>query len=366
MLTLAPEHEINTDPEHAHILVVDDEPANVKLLEQILRGMGFVNVASTLDAREVVDLYRRHAHDLIILDLNMPQLDGFAVMQQLREAAGDGLPPILVLTAQHAQSWRQRALDEGARDFVTKPFYTDELIARVRNLLDAHMAQKYMRHQNEILEEKVRQRSRALHDTRLKVIRHLGRAAEYRDNETGLHIIRMSKISVVVAQAAGLDRNACDLLLNAAPMHDIGKIGIPDHILLKPGKLDAREWEIMKTHAQIGADILSDDDSDLMIMAHEIALTHHEKWDGSGYPNGLRGRDIPLAGRITALADVFDALTSVRPYKQAWPVERAVELIKNERGRHFDPQLADYFIDGLPRIVEIIEKYAEPEVSTHG
>ena len=207
----------------------------------------------------------------------------------------------------------------------------------------------------------VQERTKELHDTRLQVVRRLGRAAEYRDNETGLHIIRMSKVSMLLGKAAGMNEYDCDLLLNAAPMHDIGKIGIADHVLLKPGKFEPAEWKIMQTHSQIGADILSGDDSDLMKMAHQIALTHHEKWNGKGYPNGLAGEDIPLVGRLCALADVFDALTSVRPYKKAWSVEDSVDLIKQERGEHFDPQLVDYFIKLLPEIVTIKEKYAEPE-----
>ena len=252
--------------------------------------------------------------------------NGYEVMEQIREEVGEAenMPPILMLTAQHAQEYRQRALDNGALDYVTKPFHTEELLSRLRNLLEVQLAKKYMRNQNEILEEKValrtrelQERSQELHETRLQVVRRLGRAAEYRDNETGLHIVRMSKMAALIGKAAGLSDYQCDLLLNAAPMHDIGKLGIPDSILLKPGKLERDEWKIMQTHAQIGADILSGDDSELLNMAEEIALTHHEKWNGKGYPNGLSGEDIPLSGRLCALSDVFDALTSVRPYKEA-------------------------------------------------
>jgi putative two-component system response regulator len=221
------------------------------------------------------------------------------------------------------------------------------------------MAHKYMRHQNEILEQKVIERTKVIHHTRLQVVRCLGRAAEFRDEETGLHIIRMSKIAVVIAKAAGFDDEQCDLLLNAAPMHDIGKIGIPDDILLKPGKFEPEEWKIMQTHAQIGADILSGDDSDLMMMAQEIAISHHEKWNGQGYPNGLKEENIPLVGRIIALADIFDALTSKRPYKEAWSVEKSVNYIKEESGEHFDPRLVELFMQELPEIIEIKEKYAE-------
>jgi len=352
--------ELNTDPKKASILIVDDEIVNVRLLEKIFIVSKYANVICTQDPTQVVSLYQKHNFDLILLDLDMPKLDGYGVMDRLNELTENNPPPILILTAQHTQSYRQRALDSGARDYVTKPFDVDELLSRVRNLLEVQMAHKFMRHQNEILENKVRERTQAIHDTRLQVVRCLGLASEYRDEETGLHIIRMSKMAEVIAKVSGLDDEQCDLLLNAAPMHDVGKIGIPDKILLKPGKFEPDEWEIMKTHAQIGADILSGDDSDLMIMAHDIALTHHEKWNGKGYPNGLKGEAIPLVGRITAIADVFDALTSVRPYKKAWPVEKAVNLIKEESGQHFDPKLVEAFLKKLPEIIEIKEKYAEP------
>jgi len=353
--------EINLEPELASILVVDDEGANIRLLQKILEMAGYRNIVCTQNPLQVLELYQEHNSDLILLDLDMPELDGYGVMDQLNALTNGKLPTILVLTAQHMQSYRQRALDNGARDYVTKPFDAKELLSRVRNLLEVHMANKYMKYQNEILEQKIQQRTQEIHNTRLQIVRRLGRAAEYRDEETGLHIIRMSKMAVVIAQAAGMDDERCDLLLNAAPMHDIGKIGIPDHILLKPGKFETEEWEIMKTHAQIGADILAGDDSELMCMAHDIALSHHEKWNGKGYPNGFAGEAIPLVGRVTALADVFDALTSRRPYKEPWTVERSLELIKSESGQHFDPRLVDIFVEKLPEIVAIKEKYAEPE-----
>ena len=353
--------EISTDPKKANILVVDDEAANVRLLEKMLGATGYSNVVCTQDPVQVLPLYREHNSDLILLDLDMPKLDGYGVMEQLNELTENNPPPILILTAQHMQGYRQRALDNGARDYVTKPFDVDELLSRVRNLLEVQMAHKFMRYQNEILEQKVVRKTQAINNTRLQVVRCLGRAAEYRDNETGLHIVRMSKMAVVIGRAAGMDDKQCDLLLNAAPMHDVGKIGIPDEILLKTGEFEAREWAIMQTHAQIGADILSGDKSDLMTMAHDIALTHHEKWNGKGYPNGLAGQAIPLAGRVTALADVFDALTSLRPYKKAWPVERAVDYIKEESGQHFDPDLVKVFMQNMPDIIAIKEKHAEPK-----
>jgi len=341
-------------------MIVDDDIANVRLLEKILVTSGYHHVVSTHDPNQVMSLYKEHESDLILLDLNMPLLDGYGVMEQLDTLTNGALPAILVLTAQDTKNFRLRALENGARDFVSKPFDVDELLLRVRNLLEVQMVQKYMRHQNEILEQKVLERTQAMHESRLQVVRRLGRAAEYRDNETGLHIIRMSSMAVVIARAAGMDEGQCELLLHAAPMHDIGKIGIPDNILLKPGKFEADEWAIMQTHAQIGADILDGDNSDLMKMAHVIALTHHEKWNGKGYPNGLAGKSIPLVGRITALADVFDALTSKRPYKQAWSVEKSVDFIIEESGQHFDPVLVEVFIKNLPLIIDIKDKYAEP------
>lgn len=362
------ETKINADLKAGHIIVVDDEPANLKLVERVLDVGGFKNVTLIEDPTTVIEEYNKKGADLFLIDLNMPVMDGFELIEALTGLNDEFLPPILVLTAQQAQEYRQKALDAGARDFVTKPFVVNELLARVKNQLEMRQAQSMLRQQNQHLEEKVDERTKELqvahqllHESRLQVVRRLGRAAEYRDNETGLHIIRMSYISVIIGRAASMSEEDLDLLLNASPMHDIGKIGVPDQILLKPGKFEPEEWEIMKTHAQIGADILSGDDSPMMAMAREIALTHHEKWDGSGYPNGLKGESIPLVGRISAIADVFDALTSARPYKKAWEVDAAVDYIKEQSGKHFDPQLIEYFIENLSEIVSIKEKYMEPE-----
>ncbi len=348
-----------TDALAASILLVDDEPSNIKLLQRTLQAFGYLNLIATTDPRTVLPLYRQHAFDLIVLDLNMPFLDGFGVLRQLQEL-GEDLPPVLILTAQNDHEHRVRALRAGAHDYVTKPFAVDELVARVRNLVQVRLYHNAVRTRNHWLEERVRERTRELYDTRLQIVRRLGRAAEFRDNETGLHIVRMSKISALLGAAAGMAEEDCELLLNASPMHDIGKIGIPDQILLKPGKFEPNEWEIMKTHASIGAEILSGDDSNLLSMARVIALSHHEKWDGSGYPNGLVGENIPLVGRIAALADVFDALTSERPYKKAWSVEAALGYIEANRGKHFDPRLVDLFQAQLAEIEAIRDQYAEP------
>lgn len=349
------------DVKHARILVVDDEPVNVKLLVKILNAEGYDNIVSTEDSRKVQQLLEAQPSDLILLDLNMPHMTGFDVMAQLNQLSSNDAPSILVLTAQSDRDSRIRALELGARDYITKPFDRVELLTRIRNMLEVNLLHRQVRDQNKILEQTVQVRTRELQETRLEIIRRLGRAAEYRDNETGLHIIRMSKISALLAESAGFSPFECLAILNASPMHDIGKIGIPDRILLKPGKLEGDEWEIMKTHVSIGGKILSGHESELLSMARVIAETHHEKWDGSGYPNGLSGDSIPMIGRIVALADVFDALTSERPYKKEWPIDDAVEFIEKNSGRHFDPKYVEVFKGCLPRIVEIKNKYAEPE-----
>ncbi len=345
----------------ARILIVDDEPANLKLLDKMLRSQGYESLELVSDPREVITQYQVARPDLILLDINMPHLDGYQVMEQLKALNDPLLPPIVILTAQQSKDYLLRSLAAGARDFISKPFDRNELLMRVRNLLDAQLAHRVLHDQKDVLEQMVRERTEELHHTRLQVVQRLGMAAEYRDEETGNHILRMSHICALLAKEIGWDDNQCDLILNASPMHDIGKIGIPDAILLKPGRFEPEEWEIMKTHATIGAQLLDGDDSDLMRMARDIARSHHEKWDGSGYPNGLSGEQIPVAGRIAALADVFDALTSERPYKKAWAIEEAVELIQQNSGKHFDPLLVEVFQRELPRIVAIREQFSEPE-----
>ncbi|MBU1979709.1 MAG: response regulator, partial [Gammaproteobacteria bacterium] len=250
-------------PNKELILIIDDEPTNLKLLDKMLRGQGYQGLVLVDDPREVIDRYRAVRPDLILLDINMPHLDGYQVMEQLKALNDPLLPPIVILTAQHGKDYLLRALAAGARDFVTKPFDRNELLMRVRNLLDAQLAHRLMHNQKKVLEEMVQARTEELRHTRLQVVQRLGMAAEYRDEETGSHILRMSHISALLAQAIGWSEADCELILNASPMHDIGKIGIPDAILLKPGKFEPHEWEIMKTHAAIGGKLLDGDDSDL-------------------------------------------------------------------------------------------------------
>lgn len=344
----------------SRILVVDDEPANVRLIEKTLAQEGYRDLVGVTEPREGLHRLESDGADLVILDLNMPGIDGFEFLRAMRRLSTPYQPPVLMLTAQSDRVSRIQALQLGARDYVAKPFDRVELIARVRNLLEMHSLYMMVRSQNDFLETRVIERTRELYDTRLEVVRRLGRAAEYRDNETGFHIIRMSKFSALIGRSCGMRKEEAELLLHASPMHDIGKIGIPDRILLKPGKLDPDEWEVMKTHAAIGAEILSGHDSELMRMAREVALHHHEKWDGSGYPQGLAGEEIPLVGRVVAVADVFDALTSERPYKQAWPLQNALDHLRKLSGADFDPRVVSAFFEQLPQILNIRSQYAEP------
>ncbi|MBF0142756.1 MAG: response regulator [Magnetococcales bacterium] len=344
----------------ARILVVDDQAANLKLMERMLRQAGYVDVRGVDDPREAVLLYRESGFDLVLLDIRMPGMDGFQVMEELKAVEGDRYIPVLVLTAQTDRETRVKALEAGAKDFISKPFDRIEFLSRIYNMLEVRLLHNEVKRRNQVLEERVWERTRELHQTRLEVIRRLGRASEYRDNETGLHILRMSQWAERIGRAAGLRDGECDTLLNASPMHDVGKLGIPDRVLLKPGKLDPEEWAIMKTHTTIGAELLSGNDSDLLEVARLIALTHHERWDGGGYPQGLSGVGIPLLARITTLADVFDALLARRPYKEAWPVERAVAEIRRESGRQFDPDLVEVFTGILPELLAIHRELAEP------
>lgn len=343
----------------AAILIVDDEPINIDLLTEVLSINDYTRIFSTTDPREVEELCIKHEIDLIMLDINMPHLNGFEVMDRLKANEDTANTPVIVLTALADSDTCNKALRGGARDFLSKPFNLTEVLHRIRNALETHLLYKYVKNSNDKLEAQVKERTEEIQNNRIKVIRRLSRAAEFRDNETGLHILRMSHYSFLLAQAFGLSESDCEVILNASPLHDIGKIGIPDRILLKPGKLDSAEWEIMKTHSYIGEKILEGDNCELLSSARIIALTHHEKWDGNGYPNGLKGDDIPLMGRIVAIADVFDALTSTRPYKKAWTVDAALNYMLDQKAIHFDPELIDCFLALKAKLLKIQALYAE-------
>ncbi|MEI8155995.1 MAG: two-component system response regulator [Burkholderiales bacterium] len=339
------------------ILVVDDIPENIAVLAGVLRGLYKVVVAT--NGADAIALVSQIPVNLILLDVMMPGMSGYEVCQRLKANAATCHIPVIFVTSLGERSEEERGLELGAADYLQKPCHASIVKLRVK----LHLEQQ---NQNLKLERRVKERTIELEDSRREIVRRLGRAAEYRDNETGKHVIRMSKVSHLIAVASGMDSARADLLLNAAPMHDVGKIGIPDGVLLKPGKLDAAEWEVMKTHTLIGAEIIGDHDSDLLRLARIVALTHHEKWDGSGYPNGIAGDAIPLEGRIVAIADVFDALTSERPYKRAWSAGEALEYMQQQSGISFDPKLLEVFVSKMPDVLHICKKHADPEGSMFG
>lgn len=337
----------------AHILVVDDMPANVELLEGMLDMAGFENVSSTIDPFEGLAIAERNLPDLVLLDYRMPGLDGPSFIGRLKAILGAETPPVLMVTAQNDEASRRRALDAGARDYVTKPYAFWELEARSRNLLELHLLNKAQRRQTEVLERLVRERTAELERTRAEIITRLCSAGEFRDEDTGQHVTRIGRMSGVMAELAGLPAPLCAKIAAAAPLHDIGKIGIPDRVLLKPGRLDEAEWAIMKTHSRIGEQLLAGSGLALLDLASEIAGTHHEKWDGSGYPQGLTGESIPISGRIVAICDVFDALLSTRPYKQPWKLEDVLSYLEQIAGSHLDPGLTRLFVDNVDRMLAI-------------
>ncbi len=341
---------MSNQSEQATVLVVDDEPYNVSFLETVL-GIDY-HVMTAINGSKALEIAASEPPDLILLDLMMPDMDGYEVCRRLKSNPLTRSIPVIFVTTVGSMENETMGFEVGAVDYVTKPISLPILQARVRT----HLA---LSDQNRMLEVKVKERTRELAESRMEIIRRLGQAAEYKDNETGMHIVRMSHYSRLLGLAAGMDESEADLLFNASPMHDIGKIGTPDNILKKPAGLDADEWEQMKLHPGIGMKIIGDHDSLLLQTAGLIAYTHHEKWNGKGYPQGLIGDEIPLVGRIVAIADVFDALTSTRPYKKAWSIHEATELIKQESGEHFDPHLAELFITIMPQVIEIHEQYGE-------
>ena len=343
---------------NGRILIVDDKQENILLLEDILNKAGYKSVLSTSDPRDVLDLFVSFQPDLLLLDINMPHMSGFEVMEQIKEVFKSDYLPVLVLTAYHDRETRLHALRIGARDFVSKPFDNEEVLCRIRNLLEVTLAHRHIKNSNTLLDQEVESKTRELHETRLEIIRRLGLAAEFKDRETANHIIRMSKICQILGVACGLSEKEGELILNASPMHDVGKIGIPDNILMKPDKLDSDEWETMKGHPEIGYRLLDGHSSEIMNAAKVIALTHHEKWDGSGYPRGIAGEDIPVMGRVCALADVFDALTSKRPYKKPWSMQEATDEIVKYTGKHFDPKMVDSFLEIKDDIYKVCSDFA--------
>ncbi|MCG8551689.1 MAG: two-component system response regulator [Desulfobacterales bacterium] len=333
------------------ILIVDDAPDNITVLTNILTDY---NLKAANSGTKALEIALRFRPDIILLDIMMPDMDGYAVCRRLKRDLHTKNIPVIFITAMDEVADEARGFELGAVDYITKPVNPPVVLARVKTHLKLY-------DQNKALEYLVHERTKELNKSRLEIIRRLGLAAEYKDNETGMHVIRMSYYCKTMATAIGMSDKEAELILNASPMHDIGKIGIPDKILGKPGKLDARERAIMEQHTEIGARIIGEHDNPLLDMARTVALTHHEKWDGTGYPRGLKGGNIPIVGRIVAVADVFDALVSKRPYKKAWPFEKAVAVIKEESGKHFDPGLVNVFVAHVDEIIALAKLNADPD-----
>ncbi|WP_022944039.1 two-component system response regulator [Pseudoalteromonas ruthenica] len=318
------------------LLAVDDEPTNLKVLNQVLGNDYRLIFAKS--GPQALELAHSKQPALILLDVMMPDMSGFEVCEQLKQQPSTQAIPVIFVTAMQDEVDETQGFAKGAVDYITKPISPAIVKARVKNHLSLVQAD-------------------LLKAAQLELIQRLSHAAEYKDNETGQHIIRMSRYCHIIARAYGFNEAHAESLLLAAPMHDIGKIGIPDNILLKPGRLDQDEYRQMQTHASIGADILAGSSSALIQLAHRLALEHHERFDGSGYPNGLQGEEISIEGRICAIADVFDALTSKRPYKEPWPIDKAVQLLQEEKGKHFDPELVDIFMACLDDILAVKAQY---------
>lgn len=330
----------------AKILIVDDHQVNVHLLERLLRLSGYTRLRGTTDPFQVLPIFDEFQPDLILLDLLMPDMDGFAVMEALSKRIEPGVyMPILMITADITAETKLRALAAGARDFLAKPFDSTEVMLRIKNLLETRMLYLQLQRQNLELDHKVRERTYALEQAQVEILQRLALASEFRDDQTGQHTQRVGHLAARLAEALGLPREHVDLIRLTAPLHDLGKIGIPDKILLKPGSLTSDEMSQMRKHAAIGSRILSGSEHALLRMAEEIAYTHHERWNGSGYPRGLAGEQIPLCGRIVAVADAFDALLHERPYKPAWPLEQVLDEIARQSGTTFDPAVVAALLD---------------------
>ncbi|MCR4298708.1 MAG: response regulator [Gallionella sp.] len=351
----------SSDILNGKVLIVDDLEANVLLLARMLASAGYTSVASTMSPLEVCELHRNNRYDLILLDLQMPVMDGFQVMEGLKEIEPDGYLPVLVITAQPAH--KLRALQAGAKDFISKPFELAEVQARVRNMLEVRLLHKELHNYNDVLEQRVQERTADLQENYREAIFTMTRAAEYKDQHTGAHVQRIGYYSRELAKLLGQNEAFIDQIFFAGPMHDIGKIGIPDHILLKLGRFTQDEWEVMKGHAAMGAMILGNGKSPYFKMGAEIALNHHERWNGTGYPNGKRGEEIPLAARIVNICDIYDALRSMRTYKPAFDHLKALDILTHGDNlslpEHFDPVIFAAFMQNHHLFEDIFKSYTE-------
>jgi two-component system response regulator RpfG len=343
------------------VMVVDDQSTGRAILEQVVRSLDErVIVEGFARPVDAVVWATRQIADLVLVDYLMPDMDGIEFVKRLRALPGYEHVPIVMVTVHDDRKVRYAALDAGITDFLTKPVDARECLARCRNLLTLRRQHLVLEDRRRLLEHMVEDATREVREREKETLLRLARAGEFRDEETGYHLIRMSRYSRLIANALTLDRDEAETVELAAPLHDIGKIGIPDQILLKPAKLDAAEWQVMRRHPVIGHEILKGSASKYVRMGALIALGHHEKYDGSGYPNGLVGDHIPLCARIVAVADVYDALTSVRPYKPAWTTENALEYVGTQAGKHFDPRLVEAFIAAKREVVQVQNEWRDP------
>lgn len=344
-----------------NVVIVDDTQINLTLMRALIGRIGGCATTEFADSAAGLAWCLGNDPDLVIVDYMMPAPDGLEFIRRLRQSPEKADVPILMVTADHENGVRYNALESGATDFLTKPIDRVEFISRVRNMLALRRSHVALARRAHTLAEEVRQATLAIYAREKETILRLSKAAEFRDPETGAHILRMAHYSRLIAAHLGLPADEQEAILEAAPMHDVGKLGTPDHILLKPGKLTAEEFATMKRHAEIGYEILHGSAAPMLQVAAEIALTHHEKFNGSGYPRGLAGEGIPLYGRIVAVADVFDALTSERPYKPAWDIPRALELLRAERGAHFDADCVDAFLHDLEAVMAVRERFQDEQ-----
>ncbi|WP_329604938.1 two-component system response regulator [Undibacterium rivi] len=344
-----------------NVLVLDDAQINVTLLCLLLKKIDKCKSVSFSEPEAALAWCANHVPDLIMVDYMMPAMNGIEFIRRFREMDGCHDIPVLMITANNELELRYQALDAGVNDFLIKPIDKIEFLARTRNMLALRKSQRFLEDKAMWLDESVKKATAEILERERETVFRLSKAAESRDPETGAHILRMANYSKIIADQLGLSSQDQRLILEAAPMHDVGKVGIPDNILLKPGKLTPEEFSVMKQHTLLGYEILAGSSSNLLTTGAEIALAHHEKFDGSGYPNGLAGEKIPLFARIVAVADVFDALTSERPYKKAWNKENALAYLRDGSGLHFDPVCVDAFFAGLDRILAVKNLYKDDQ-----
>ncbi len=348
------------------VLLLEDNPVNLKWLEMLVRRLDHAQSISFSDPAAAMDYARSHQVDLVVLDYLMPDMNGLEFIGAFRALDGAASIPLLMITAHDEKAVRYRALEAGAYDFLPKPVDAAEFLARARNMLKLRQASLRLADHAAGLRREVELATREIRERERETVMALVKAAGYRDYETGTHIARVGQYAFLIAKGLQLSAQDQALMLDAAAMHDIGKVGIPDHILRKPGRLDEDEMQIMRQHPSLGYELLKGSSSRLLQAGATIALGHHEKYDGSGYPQGLRGQDIPLFGRIVALADVFDALTSERPYKKPWSLDEAAAYLHDQRGLHFDPQCVDVFLAAWPEVLAIRQRFAdEPMPPAH-